>query len=79
MLIHRRTFVLGTAFVASAAPLMSVLIAPGAQATPASQLTPAAKPTGPGAPALGVRGWDAEQGDFHAWISVNQAWRVTWR
>lgn len=79
MLIYRRTFLLGTAFVASAAPLVGLLIAPAAHATPAARLVPAAQATGPSAPALGVHGWDAEPGGFHAWISVNQAWRGSWR
>jgi hypothetical protein len=32
-----------------------------------------------GATAFKIHGWDEDHGDAQGWISINQAWRGTWR
>jgi hypothetical protein len=79
MLIRRRAFVLGTAFVTAAGPLVNLLVAPGAQAKPAGRPASSAQASEHGAAAFKIHGWDEDHGDAHEWISINQAWRGTWR
>ncbi len=79
MLIRRRSFVFGTAFAAAAVPLSSLLVAPSAQAKPAARPAAPVKGATHGAAAFKIHGWDEDHGDAHEWISINQAWRGTWR
>jgi hypothetical protein len=79
MLIRRRTFVFGTVFATAAVPLASLLVAPSAQAKPAARPTPPAMASKQGATAFKIHGWDEDHGDAQGWISINQAWRGTWR
>jgi hypothetical protein len=79
MLIRRRTFVLATAFVTAAAPAACLLLPSSAQAMPALQPILPTQASRHGASAFKIHGWDEDRGDAHAWISINQAWRGTWR
>jgi len=84
MRIGRRSFIQGTACVATAPAFAGLVAFSSAMPSPASTLP---KATTPGAVTGGqdkncvtfkIAGWDCSSGD-DVLISINQSWRTAWR
>jgi hypothetical protein len=75
MIIGRRTFILGTGFVASAPALALHASLPLGSAQP----RPVAGEGGMNGAVFKIHGWEDDRGGDQLWISINQSWRTAWR